>query len=190
MSGGHKLAFKGLTCVSSDKVLLDQAVGTVRKGTITAVLGPSSGGKSVLLKLLAGRGESHLSDISFSGAITVDGKAVSAASNHAAYIPQESDTLLGVLTVREAISYNLRLKNPTGIDASARKARVDDIIAKLGLDSCADTKIGTFYMSGISGGQKRRECNPPPPPHMPPCPLPTLWVTLRVARSHPPRPTP
>ena len=76
MSGGHKLAFKGLTCVSGDKVLLDQAVVTVRKGSITAVLVASSGGKSVLLKLMAGRGESHLSDISYSGAITVDGQDV------------------------------------------------------------------------------------------------------------------
>ena len=186
MWDGHKLTFKDLTCVSSDKVLLWKAVGTVKKGTITAVLGPSSGGKSVLLKLLAGRGGSDLSNISYSGQIAVDAKAVAAASKPAAYVPQESDTLLGVLTVREAISYSLRLKNPAGIDVNARRARVDDIIVKLGLDSCADTKIGTFYMAGVSGGQKRRACAPTQF-HLPPI-LPSPTACVRVGpclRVHP-----
>lgn len=153
--GGLKVGFKDVTCVSGNSILLDRAIGSVKAGTITAVLGPSSSGKSVLLKLLAGRGD-QLNQVRYDGDIHVDGKRISTTSHHAAYISQSSDTLIGVLTVREAISYNLRLRNSDGLDAAGRSARVNDLISQLHLESCADTKIGTFYMAGISGGEKRR----------------------------------
>ena len=33
---------------------------------------------------------------------------------------------------------------------------VDDIVAKLGLDSARDTYIGTWHLRGVSSGQRRR----------------------------------
>ena len=138
------------------RILVDDAIGSVKPGTITGVFGPSSGGKSVLLKLLAGRAESFLSKVEYSGSITMNGNSVSPTSQHAAYLPQDNDHLFGVLTVREVIVYSLRLKDTQGLTVAQRTVRVNEIITQLRLDDCADSQIGTFYKSGISGGQKRR----------------------------------
>ena len=35
-------------------------------------------------------------------------------------------------------------------------ARVDDVISELGLEEAQHTKIGTPFIKGVSGGQKRR----------------------------------
>lgn len=149
-----KLGFQNVTCTSGKKILLKNAIGAIEPGTVTAVLGPSSSGKSVLLKLLAGRGN-QLSNVSVTGDIFVDGRRATGTS-HGSYVPQSNDSLNGVLTVREVITYSLRLTDRTGMDGEARKARVNEVISQMALDVCADTKIGTFYMAGISGGQKRR----------------------------------
>lgn len=38
--------------------------------------------------------------------------------------------------------------NPSGV--------ADSVIEELGLGDCAATQVGTWYMRGLSGGQKRR----------------------------------
>ncbi|KAJ7020819.1 ABC-2 type transporter-domain-containing protein [Mycena alexandri] len=61
---------------------------------------------------------------------------------------EQEDALLGVLTVRESVAYALRLQEVA--------ARVNRVLTALGLQSCADQRIGTPISRGISGGQKRR----------------------------------
>lgn len=68
---------------------------------------------------------------------------------------QPDATDYGVLTVRETIAFASRLNNTTYTRAETRR-RVDDIVMALGLQSCANLKIGTPIQRGISGGQKRR----------------------------------
>jgi ABC-type multidrug transport system ATPase subunit/ABC-type multidrug transport system permease subunit len=70
------------------------------------------------------------------------------------YVEQD-DQHYGVLTVRETITFAARLSATTFTRAET-KARVDDIIKALGLESCQNIKIGTPIQRGVSGGQKRR----------------------------------
>ncbi|KAG6807341.1 hypothetical protein H0H93_001733, partial [Arthromyces matolae] len=70
------------------------------------------------------------------------------------YVEQE-DALLGVLTVRESITYALRLHLPM-LSRKEVVDRVNSVILALGLQSCAEQQIGTPISRGISGGQKRR----------------------------------
>lgn len=44
----------------------------------------------------------------------------------------------------------------SGFSRGQTKERVDEIISALGLNSCANVKIGTPIQRGVSGGQKRR----------------------------------
>lgn len=65
------LGFKNLT-VGSDSNVLSDVSGYVRRGCITAVLGASAAGKSVLLQTLSGR----IQDLGISGDVYMDGREV------------------------------------------------------------------------------------------------------------------
>jgi ABC-type multidrug transport system ATPase subunit len=86
------LSFKDLTVVSSNphKVILNKVSGYVQKGGITAVMGPSASGKSVLLQTLSGR----IQDLVISGDVFINGRKVNPKSTHnpIAYVPQVSIT--------------------------------------------------------------------------------------------------
>lgn len=116
-----------------------------------AILGPSGAGKSTLLDVMSYR-KKHMDG----GSITLNNQPLSAAtmSQVSSYVEQD-DQHLGVLTVRETITYASRLSQ-SGMTKSEIKMRVDQIITDLGLQSCADLKIGTPIQRGISGGQRRR----------------------------------
>nr|XP_046188596.1 broad substrate specificity ATP-binding cassette transporter ABCG2-like isoform X4 [Oncorhynchus gorbuscha] len=64
---------------------------------------------------------------------------------------------MGTLSVRENLlfSVNLRL-DPRHYSTADKQQRVDSIIEDLGLQDCAHTKIGTEFLRGVSGGERKR----------------------------------
>lgn len=91
------------------------------------------------------------------GAVRLAGDADWDRRRLSAYVEQD-DALIGVLSVRETLSYAARLglhRGPGSTPADIKKI-VDDAIAELGLRDVADNRIGTPIQRGISGGQKRR----------------------------------
>jgi ABC-type multidrug transport system ATPase subunit len=71
------------------------------------------------------------------------------------YVTQE-DVLIGTLTVRETIQYSARLRFPDKLSPKELKEIVDSTIVEMGLYECQNTRVGTFFVRGISGGEKRR----------------------------------
>ncbi|KAJ7158040.1 P-loop containing nucleoside triphosphate hydrolase protein [Mycena crocata] len=135
----------------SKKLLVDDVSVTVKAGELLAIMGPSGAGKSTLLDLMAFR------KTPLEGAVaTLNAHPLTPALMHplSTFVEQE-DALLGVLTVRESVSYALRLHLPL-LSPREVAARVRRVLAALGLQSCADQRIGTPVMRGVSGGQKRR----------------------------------
>lgn len=59
------------------------------------------------------------------------------------------------LTCKETISYAAELYLPN-LSSAEKKIEVDNMITKMGLDSCKDTIVGNALIHGLSGGQKRR----------------------------------
>ena len=53
-------------------------------------------------------------------------------------------------------SANVRLSDDISNDE--RKQRVTKVIHDLGLEACADTKVGTEFLRGVSGGERKRTC--------------------------------
>ncbi|TDH15741.1 hypothetical protein EPR50_G00013110 [Perca flavescens] len=121
---------------------------------MNAIMGATGSGKTSLLDVIAGRKDpAGLKQ----GKVLVDGKAVTSELRlSSAYVVQD-DILMGTLSVRENLlfSANLRL-NPRHHSSSDKKSRVDAIIQDLGLTDCADTKIGTEFLRGVSGGERKR----------------------------------
>ncbi|KAG6918439.1 hypothetical protein DXG01_014620 [Tephrocybe rancida] len=148
------------------KTLLDDVSVEIKAGELLAIMGPSGAGeltihtliimrwtlgKSTLLDVMAFR--KHAAGDSF---VRLNNRLIGAHTMHriSTFVEQE-DALLGVLTVRESITYALRLHLPL-LPRKEVAERVNRVIATLGLQSCAEQKIGTPISRGISGGQKRR----------------------------------
>ncbi|KAK7022533.1 ABC transporter domain-containing protein [Favolaschia claudopus] len=133
------------------KLLVDDVSVTVRAGELLAIMGPSGAGKSTLLDLMAFR------KTPLEGAVvSLNGESLDAKSmQHMSTFVEQEDALLGVLTVRESVSYALRLHLPL-LSRREVAARVDRVLTALGLQSCSHQRIGTPISRGISGGQKRR----------------------------------
>nr|XP_023964409.1 broad substrate specificity ATP-binding cassette transporter ABCG2-like [Chrysemys picta bellii] len=124
------------------------------KPGMNAILGPTGSGKTSLLDVLAGwKDPKGLR----SGQIFMDGKPANSQFHLcSAYIVQE-DILMGTLTVRENLQFSASLRLPQSRNSEAEKQlKVNAVIQELGLQECADTKIGTEFLRGVSGGEKKR----------------------------------
>lgn len=72
------------------------------------------------------------------------------------YVVQEDTTLLPSLTVRETLHFAALLRLPSHISKDRKTARAEHVLNQLGLRHCADTLIGSEFVTGISGGERRR----------------------------------
>ena len=146
------LQFQDLTVTSRDnRRLLSEVSGWVKRGGITAVLGASAAGKSLLLQSLSGR----VQDLQIDGRVLLDGGLINPkhTGNPVVYVPQE-DILVGEMTPREMTLTTATLTRNESVDTLI--ADTDRLLDRLMLSDVADNVIGTLLKRGISGGQKRR----------------------------------
>ncbi|MFE2874341.1 FHA domain-containing protein [Streptomyces roseus] len=130
------------------KTLLDHVSFPVGAKCLLAVVGPSGAGKSTLLGALTGlRPADH-------GTVLYDGRDLyrdyAELRSRIGLVPQD-DILHAQLTVRRALTYAAELRFPQDTAADERQARVDEVIAELGLGQRADQPIHS-----LSGGQRKR----------------------------------
>ena len=137
---------------SGEKVILDGVGGQVSAGGLMAILGPSGAGKTTLLELIAGKAKSGV----FTGTISFP-PLPAGRWPRVAFVPQD-DVLPAYLTVREALMFAASLRLPESLPNYKKTAIVSAVIAKLGLEDVAETRIGATDGTGrgISGGEARR----------------------------------
>ncbi|XP_032651091.1 broad substrate specificity ATP-binding cassette transporter ABCG2-like [Chelonoidis abingdonii] len=138
---------------AEEKEILRDVSGIMKPG-MNAILGPTGSGKTSLLDVLAGwKDPKGLR----SGQIFMDGKSVNSQFHLcSAYIVQDN-ILMGTLTIRENLQFSASLRLPQGRNSEAEKQlKVNAVIQELGLQESADTKIGTEFLRGVSGGEKKR----------------------------------
>lgn len=63
---------------------------------------------------------------------------------------------MGTLTVRETLVYSANLRLPSRMTREEISKVVEGTIIQLGLEECADSKIGSWHLRGISSGEKKR----------------------------------
>ncbi|KAH7436825.1 hypothetical protein KP509_05G037400 [Ceratopteris richardii] len=134
------------------RYLLENVSGYAQSGSLLAIMGPSGCGKSTLLNALAGRLGSATIE---SGDILVNGRRQRLSYGNVGYVTQD-DALIATLTTYETLSYSANLQLPDSMSVYERQKRVQDSIREMGLQECADTPVGGWYIKGLSGGQKRR----------------------------------
>jgi ABC-type multidrug transport system ATPase subunit len=141
------------------KTILHPVTATFQAGLLNAIMGPSGSGKTSLLNAMALRLHSTLGtkyrsfgDMTFNGAVPSDSVIRSVCS----YVCQDDDALLPSLTVRETLRFAAGLRLPSHMSKEEKNRRAEEVLLKMGLKDCADNLIGSEFVKGISGGEKRR----------------------------------
>lgn len=135
------------------KQILEAQKGIAVGGEVLAIIGASGSGKTTLLNYLSGfiGPELQSSGTIRLGETLVTNKQVRGMSG---YVLQE-DILQTQLTVFENVEYSakFKLRDYTGLEL-----KVNGSLAKLNLEKCKHTRIGTEFKRGVSGGEKKRCC--------------------------------
>lgn len=137
----------------AQKQILKNVNGLFKPG-MNAILGPTGSGKSSLLDVLAGRKDPS----GLSGTLLLGGLPVPENFKCMVGYVVQDDVVMGTLTVRENFEFSARLRLPQSITREQRNERIDQVIYELGLTEVADSKVGTEFIRGVSGGERKR-CN-------------------------------
>ena len=144
------VAFREVSLAFDDTVVLDRLSFELPRGAMRIVIGGSGSGKSLVLKLILGLLQPD------SGEIVVNGRRIDnlperdllALRGDIGMLFQEN-ALFDSLTVGENVGY--RLSEETSMPPAQVRARVEEVLAFLGLSECIDRLPST-----LSGGQRRR----------------------------------
>jgi ABC-2 type transport system ATP-binding protein len=126
-------------------VALDGVSLRVEAGEVFGLIGPNGAGKTTLLSIAAGLSRAD------AGTVTLFGRPFSRDSRdqrHLVGIGTQDLSIYPDLTARENLRFFGRLY---GLGGKPLEARVDEVLAAVGLSDRADGRAGTF-----SGGMKRR----------------------------------
>eukprot|EP01033_Poteriospumella_lacustris_P017944 gene17944-12863_t len=153
------LTFAGLKVTTKSripKMLLKDISGKITGG-LWAIMGSSGSGKTTLLSTLSLRLDPAYMDIS--GDIRLNGREYSRAhlKTMSAYVMQD-DLLHAEFTVEETMFYAAQLRMSSDLTKEQRKARVDEVLALMGIEHTRNVIIGDTRRKGISGGERKRVC--------------------------------
>jgi sulfate transport system ATP-binding protein len=127
-----------------DFTALDDVSVTVRDGSLTALLGPSGGGKSTLLRVIAGLEAPDAGEVLIGGAQVTDvppqRRGVGLVFQHYAAFKH--------MTVRDNVAFGLKIRKRPKAEVAAR---VDELLSLVHLEGFAGR-----YPAQLSGGQRQR----------------------------------
>ncbi|MBI3318700.1 MAG: ABC transporter ATP-binding protein [Candidatus Omnitrophica bacterium] len=132
-----------------DHIVLDRFSATLRRGTVTAITGPTGAGKSTVANLLLGLFEPRSGFLEVNGT-RLDELDLQAWRRKIGYVPQ--DTFVFNATFRENIALDDRIPL-SEIEWAARVAQLHEFIASL--PKGYDTIVGDRGLR-LSGGQCQR----------------------------------
>ncbi|NWU04386.1 ABCG2 protein, partial [Urocynchramus pylzowi] len=149
----HVKTKTGFLCFrkNTEKEVLRDVNGIMKPG-LNAILGPTGSGKSSLLDILAARKDPH----GLSGDILINGVPQPANFKCTSGYVVQDDVVMGTLTVRENLKFSAALRLPKSVKEQEKNERVNQIIKELGLSKVADSKVGTQFSRGVSGGERKR----------------------------------
>ncbi|XP_059701603.1 broad substrate specificity ATP-binding cassette transporter ABCG2 [Haemorhous mexicanus] len=149
----HVKTKTGFLCFqkATKKEVLRDVNGIMKPG-LNAILGPTGSGKSSLLDILAARKDPR----GLSGDILINGAPQPANFKCTSGYVVQDDVVMGTLTVRENLKFSAALRLPKSVKEQEKNERVNQIIKELGLSRVADSKVGTQFSRGVSGGERKR----------------------------------
>ena len=125
-------------------VALDDVSVSIPTGQLTALLGPSGGGKSTLLRVIAGLERADSGRVQIEG---VDATDLPPQKRNVGFVFQHYAAFKH-LTVRRNVAFGLEIRRRPKAEI---RARVDELLALVHLDQFADR-----LPAQLSGGQRQR----------------------------------
>jgi ABC-type Mn2+/Zn2+ transport system ATPase subunit len=146
-SAGPAIEVSGVTVGYDGRAALEHVSLRVDPGALVAIFGPNGGGKSTLLKVIAGVLRP------WSGEVSVFGGAAGASSHRVAYVPQAElvDWSFPVSVWDVAMMGRYPRLGPFRGAGSRDRRAVQAALEQVGMAELARTQIGS-----LSGGQRRR----------------------------------
>ncbi|KAI0342389.1 pleiotropic drug resistance ABC transporter [Trametopsis cervina] len=120
--------------------LLDDVSGFVAPGKLTALMGESGAGKTTLLNVLAERTSVGV----VRGDRFVNGHGLPPDFGAQTGYCQQQDTHLPQQTVREALLFSAKMRQPAHVPLAEKEAYVEKCLEMCGLASYADAVVGTL----------------------------------------------
>lgn len=146
-AGGQAVTLSDVTAGYGDRAAISNVNLTLQTGSLTAIFGPNGGGKSTLIKCIAGLMQP------WSGSINVFGAPVGEYAKRVAYVPQAEQVDWSFpISVDEVVMMGRTpslgpLRRPSSVDQDA----VADALQRVDMLDLARRQIGE-----LSGGQRRR----------------------------------
>jgi iron(III) transport system ATP-binding protein len=146
MSNPPALQLDNVSHFFGDNQVLNGVNLVVNHGSITALLGPSGGGKTTLLRIVAGFERPTHGTVRINGAVVADEHSwVPARERGVAIVPQEG-ALFPHLSVGENVAFGLKKRR-----SLHTRTRVAEMLELVGLPDAANTRP-----SELSGGMQQR----------------------------------
>jgi ATP-binding cassette subfamily G (WHITE) protein 2 (SNQ2) len=120
--------------------LLDDISGYVAPGKLTALMGESGAGKTTLLNVLAERQAAGV----VRGEKLVNGYPLPSDFQAQTGYVQQMDTHLAQATVREALLFSAKLRQPPSVPVKEKEAYVETVLKMCGLEKHADAIVGSL----------------------------------------------
>jgi ABC-type multidrug transport system ATPase subunit len=147
-TGPVSLSAEAVTVEIGKSRIVDQVSFSLPQGSLLGIIGPSGCGKSTLIRAITGLHPAS------SGRVRYDGRDLYADYAELRYriglVPQD-DVLHRQLSVRRALRFAASLRFADDVSRRERSARVDEVLATLGLSGAARQRIDR-----LSGGQRKR----------------------------------
>ncbi|GBE83477.1 pleiotropic drug resistance ABC transporter [Sparassis latifolia] len=127
VSGGHRQ-------------LLDNVTGYVASGKLTALMGESGAGKTTLLNVLSERTSGGV----VSGERFMNGQSLPIDFKSQTGYCQQMDTHLSTASVREALLFSAKMRQPASVSLAEKEAYVEKCMKMCGLEEFADAIVGSL----------------------------------------------
>lgn len=131
---------------NSKNLILNDFNLSVNEGEVIAVVGPSGGGKSTLLRIIAGFEEPFSGEIKINGDVVFDKVTNTKPEKRKIGMVFQDYALFPHLSVRKNIEYGL-----TNMTKSERRKRVEEVLELVKLNGYEDR-----FPHELSGGQQQR----------------------------------
>ena len=147
---------EGSNAVAVTNTILNDVSGVAKPGDFIAIMGASGSGKTTMLRTLANRMSKKLE---VSGDVRINGHTMEELGDNikymVGYVAQE-DTFMPSMTVSEVMFFYANLLLEPSIPRAEKELMALAIMQKTGLTKVKDSRVGSLFIPGISGGEKRR----------------------------------